>query len=150
MKTVHPLLWLTEPLRENPTYLDRPMFGGRAVYYDGRLVLFLVMKTEPWRGVLVPTERTEHAALLAEFPVLAPHPVLPKWLYLAESAASFEREAQRLVGLIRALDPRIGVVPGAERKSKSRRRPTPVLEGPSVRRFDKRGAGPAGGVQKPG
>ena len=94
-RRVHPYQWLWEPLETDPTFLVRPMFGGRAVYYDGRLVLFLVMKTEPWRGVLVPTERTEHAALLAEFPVLAPHPVLPKWLYLAESAASFEREAQR-------------------------------------------------------
>ena len=125
MKIVHPLLWLAEPLRENASFLDRPMFGGRAVYYDGRMVLYLTMKAEPWRGVLVPAERTEHAALLAEFPVLAPHPVLPKWLYLPESAPSFERDAQRLVALIRALDPRIGVLPGAARQPQPRQHRRP-------------------------
>jgi hypothetical protein len=37
--------------------------------------------------------------------------VLPKWLYLAESADDFERVAERLVALARRRDPRIGVAP---------------------------------------
>ncbi|MFT3830228.1 MAG: hypothetical protein QM691_11055 [Opitutaceae bacterium] len=115
-KQPHPLLWLAEPLRENPSYLDKSMFGGRAVHFDGRFVLFLVWKDEPWRGVLVPTEREHQPSLIAEFPLLAPHPVLPKWLYLPERSESFEADAQRLVGLIRRLDPRIGVLPGGKPK----------------------------------
>jgi len=115
VKAAHPLLWLTEPLRDTPGFEDRAMFGGRAIYYDGRMVLYLTMKEEPWRGVLLPTERESQAALVTEFPALRPHAVLPKWLYLPETEASFERDAQRLVALIRALDPRIGVVPENKR-----------------------------------
>ena len=40
-----------------------------------------------------------------------PHPVLPKWLYLPESADGFERMAEKLVQLVRRRDPRIGVAP---------------------------------------
>lgn len=112
----HPLLWLAEPLQVDPSYLDKHMFGGRAVHYGGRFVLYLTWKEEPWRGVLVPTEREHQPALIAEFPALAPHPVLPKWLYLPEASPTFESDAARLVALIRRLDPRIGVLPGTKAK----------------------------------
>lgn len=120
---VHPLAWVIEPLEAEPTLLVRPMFGGRAVYVRGRFVLFLAAKAEPWRGVLVPTERAHHPALIAEFPALRPHPVLPKWLYLPESAASFDRDAAQLVRLVRAGDARIGIEPnpGARAARRSRR-----------------------------
>jgi hypothetical protein len=95
------------------------MFGGRAVHFGGRFVLYLTMKEEPWRGVLVPTEREHQPSLIAEFPSLSPHPVLPKWLYLPEAAPTFERDAQRLVSLARALDPRIGVIPGTKTKKRA-------------------------------
>jgi len=119
-KQPHPLLWVAEPLQENPSYLDKPMFGGRAVHFDGRVVLFLAAKAEPWRGVLLPTEREHHASLIADFPALAPHPILAKWLYLPERAASFEADVARLVALIRRLDPRLGVLPGAKAKKPAR------------------------------
>ena len=115
-KQPHPLLWLAEPLQFDPSYLDKAMFGGRAVHFGGRFVLYLSWKEEPWRGVLVPTEREHQSSLLAEFPALAPHPVLPKWLYLPETAPTFESDAARLVTLIRRLDPRIGVLPGTKAK----------------------------------
>jgi len=118
-KQPHPLLWLVDSLTDNPSYLDKPMFGGRAVHFGGRFVLFLVWKDEPWRGVLVPTEREHQPSLIAEFPSLAPHPVLPKWLHLPERAETFEADASRLVALIRRLDPRIGVLPGAKAKKQS-------------------------------
>jgi hypothetical protein len=60
--------------------------------------------------------------------VLSPHPILPKWLYLPEAAASFERDAQRIVARIRQLDPRFGIVPPAQRvkpTASSRRRAGP-------------------------
>ena len=86
------------------------MFGGKAAYLDGRLMLYFTAKTEPWRGLLVCTDHVHHAALITEFPDLSPHPVLPKWLYLAESADRFEPVAERLVALAKRRDPRLGVL----------------------------------------
>ena len=54
--------------------------------------------------------------LAIEFPALAPHPILSKWLYLPENATTFEIDAARLVALIRRLDPRLGVIPGSKAK----------------------------------
>jgi hypothetical protein len=112
----HPLQWLWEPLEEDPGFILSPMFGGRAVYLDGRLVLFFIAKEEPWRGMLVCTDRCHHGALKMEFPVLAPHGVLPKWLYLPEKADEFEKSAAQLVELARQRDPRIGVLAKAKKK----------------------------------
>lgn len=119
-RVVHRHLWLVEPLEREPSLLVKPMFGGKAVYLDGRFVLYLTDKAEPWRGVLVPMERDQHAAVIADRPALAPHPVLPKWLYLPEAADSFERDAQWLVSRIRSRDPRIGIVPPAAKRPRRR------------------------------
>ena len=113
----HHFAWLWEPLETDPTFVLRPMFGGKAVYLDGKLMVDFTAKTEPWRGLLIATERGHHAALVADFPELAPHPVLPKWLYLPESADGFERTAGRLVDLALRRDPRIGVAPKPKKKS---------------------------------
>jgi hypothetical protein len=56
--------------------------------------------------------------LIAEFPSLASHPILGKWLYLPEATATFERDAQKIVERIRRLDPRFGVVPERRRPKK--------------------------------
>ena len=108
-KRVHPYQWLWEPLETDPSFVLRPMFGGKAVYLDGRLMLYFTAKTEPWRGVLVCTDHIRHEALIAKFPDLSPHPVLPKWLYLPESADRFETVAERLVALAKQRDARLGV-----------------------------------------
>jgi len=118
---IHPLAWVVEPLENEPTLLVRPMFGGKAVYVRGRFVLFLSAKEEPWRGVLVPTERAHQPSLMADLPALSPHPVLPKWLYLPEAAGSFERDVADLVRRIRSADPRIGIEPAAGRKRPRKR-----------------------------
>lgn len=120
-KPINRHLWLVEPLEGEPTLLVKSMFGGKAVYLHGRFVLYLAAKEEPWRGVLVPMERENHATLIKDRPVLAPHPVLPKWLYLPEAADSFESDAQWLVKKIRTRDPRIGIVPPAAKRQRARR-----------------------------
>lgn len=111
VRAVHPLQWLWEPLEADPTFVLRAMFGAKAAYLDGLLMLCFCAREEPWRGVLVCTEHAHHAALCAEFPALVPHPILPKWLYLPETADAFERTARRLVALARQRDPRLGVAP---------------------------------------
>ena len=95
------------------------MFGAKAVYIDGKCQLLFMAKQEPWRGVLVCTDREHQQSLIQEFPSLAPHPVLAKWLYLPETSDDFESTAQRLVTLVRRRDGRIGVE-GSPKKLKKR------------------------------
>lgn len=89
------------------------MFGCVAIYLGGRLVLLLADRGEPWTGLVLPMERIEHAALLADVPALRPHPVLPKWLYLSHGSRGFAAASGQIVSLIAAGDPRIGVEPAA-------------------------------------
>ncbi|MDR2863527.1 MAG: hypothetical protein LBV54_06620 [Puniceicoccales bacterium] len=73
---------------------------------------------EPWRGVLVCTSKEHHPALIHDFPILTPHSVLGKWLYLHESADDFEETVSRLVKRILRRDPRIGVAGKPRRRRK--------------------------------
>ncbi len=108
----HPLAWVVEPLMDDPSYLEKPMFGCRGCYCHGRLTLVLASRrVSPWRGLLIPTEKAYHESLLKEFPELVVHPVLGKWLYLPEEVEGFEELASKLVDRIARNDPRIGVVP---------------------------------------
>lgn len=122
---VHPYAWLWEPLEDDPTFVLRPMFGAKSAYLGGKIYLCFTASAEPWRGVLVCTDRERHPALLAEFPELAPHPILPKWLYLPESAPRFERIATALVALARRRDPRLGVVPKPKKSKRTARSARP-------------------------
>lgn len=121
----HRYQWLWDPLEADPGFVLRAMFGAKTVYLDGKLVAGFMAKEEPWRGMLVCTEREQHAALVGDFPELKPHPVLPKWLYLPESADSFERTATRLVELARRRDPRIGITPRPKKRNKQETRLRP-------------------------
>ena len=119
IKSGHRYAWLWEPMEAVPTFELRSMFGWKTAYIDGNLVLGFAAKKEPWRGVLVCTEQRHHASLMQEFPSLAPHPVLPKWLILRESHDDFERMAGQLVAFAMRRDPRIGVPPkGTQRRKK--------------------------------
>jgi len=122
VKAIHPLAWVIEPLAGEASLVVRAMFGGKAVYVRGRFVLYLAAKEEPWRGVLVPTEREHHAALIADRPALRPHEILPKWLYLPEAAPTFERDAAWLVARVRAGDGRVGIEPGGAKPKRKRSR----------------------------
>ncbi|MEW6441961.1 MAG: hypothetical protein AB1640_13580 [bacterium] len=127
----HSLRWVVEPIIEEPSYLEKSMFGCRACYLFGRLVLVLADRGEPWQGLLVPTDRGSHDSLLQEYPELVVHPVLGKWLYLPERIEDFEGAASRLVERIALDDPRFGVVPGAGRRGK---RNTPSVPSKKIRR----------------
>ncbi|PTX98508.1 hypothetical protein [Opitutus sp. ER46] len=118
---VHPYAWLWEPLEDEPTFVLRAMFGAKAAYVGGKLMLCFIARAEPWRGLLVCTEREHHEALRQEFPALTPHAILPKWLYLADDSDGFESTAARLVQLVRRRDPRIGVEPGTRQRAKAKR-----------------------------
>ena len=124
---MHRHAWLWEPLESDPTFVLRSMFGAKAAYLGGKLMLCFCAGEEPWAGVLVCTDRTFHEPLLADFPDLVAHPILSKWLYLSEAADHFDRTATRLVALAQRRDPRLGVIP----KPKKSRRPTSRRQGSS-------------------
>jgi hypothetical protein len=116
VKPEHPLQWLAEPIAAEPTFVLKSWFGGRTIMLNGRHHLFLTTQGEPWQGVLVCTFHEHHESLLAEFPALAQHPVLGKWLYLPENSETFERDAKRLVQFVRERDPRMGILPSPRKK----------------------------------
>lgn len=122
---VHPYAWLWEPLELEASFVLRAMFGTKVVYLDGKLMLCFAAKAEPWRGVLVCTDRSAHESLQGELPELVPHPILPKWLYLPESDNSFERVAERLVRLAKARDNRLGVVAKEKKRKRASRKSKP-------------------------
>ena len=78
--------WILEAFRGHGTFFTKPMFGGLAAYLFERQMLLLVEPTKSgrwkWHGVLVCTGHEHHASLQGEFPALAPHPVLRKWLFV--------------------------------------------------------------------
>jgi hypothetical protein len=120
-KREHPLEWMTEPLVHEPSFVLKYWFGGRTIMLNGRHHLFLTTQGEPWQGVLVCTFHEHQPSLLQEFPALRPHPILGKWLYLPESAESFERDAKRLVQLVRERDPRLGIAPSPKKKRRKKK-----------------------------
>jgi hypothetical protein len=120
-KPIHPHAWLWESVEHEPSFVLRSMFGAKAVYLHGLMMLCFCASDEPWRGILICTDRERHAALMNEFPSLTPHPVLAKWLYLPESAADFETTGTKLLRLARQRDPRVGIVPQSKKRAKPSR-----------------------------
>ena len=119
VKRQHPLQWVLEPLEDEPSFFQKHMFGCQGAYLFGRLALVLAAQEEPWNGLLVCTSREFHASLVAEFPGLEPHAVLPKWLYLAQASDAFEETAHRLALQALKNDPRIGVEPSPKKRKRS-------------------------------
>jgi hypothetical protein len=117
---------MLEPLEQHSSFFTRRMFGGLAVYVFGRQMMVLVQPTKTgrwtWHGVLVCTGHAHHPALLAEFPALAAHDVLKKWLYIDSSHESFEHTMVRVVGRIARNDERFGIHPRLKRLAEKPRR----------------------------
>lgn len=116
VRAEHAFEWLADPLRDLPGFELKSWFGGRMIILDELRTLFLTTQDEPWQGLLVCTDHEHQPSLLAEFPGLRPHTVLKKWLYLPEASEHFESTARRLVQLVRARDPRLGVPPAPRKK----------------------------------
>lgn len=114
----HRYQWVIDALSERPSFVQRAMFGAQACYLHGKLMLALSAGKEPWRGVLLPTERIHHASLKRQFPLLRMHPILGKWLYLPELSEGFEETTMALVERILDNDFRIGVRPSQRKRAK--------------------------------
>ncbi|HMK60429.1 MAG TPA: hypothetical protein VK452_04690 [Dissulfurispiraceae bacterium] len=115
-----PLKWVIEPLMDEPSYVERSMFGCLACYIHGRLALLLSSGEEPWNGLLIPTDHKFHQSILRDYRNVIQHPVLKKWLYLPEATEDFESDAQEIVEALRLNDERFGVEPGAKTQKKKK------------------------------
>lgn len=118
-KPQNPFLWVVESIMEEPSYIDKAMFGCRGIYLHGRLMLVLSSGEEPWNGLLIATDHEFHDSIRDDFDYVVQHPVLKKWLYLAEASEDFESVSMEIVEAIRIGDRRFGVEP-KERKRKKK------------------------------
>ena len=117
----HPLHWIIEPLAEEVSYIEKPMFGCQACYLHGRLKLVLASKKKPWNGLLIPTEKEFHDSIRKNFKGVVQHPILKKWLYLPETYEDFESVGNDIVERVLMDDQRFGVEP-KERNSRKRKK----------------------------
>jgi hypothetical protein len=112
--------WICEAFDAHPSFFTKRMFGGLAIYVFERLMLVLVEPTKTgrwtWHGVLVGTDRDRHFAILREFPSLAPHQALQKWLFIDSRHQHFESTIEGVARAIARNDPRFGVQPRPRKK----------------------------------
>jgi hypothetical protein len=105
--------WIFQVFENHPGFFTKRMFGGLAAYLFGRIMMILVEPTRTgrwkWHGVLICTEHAQQPAIIREFPELAPHRVLKKWLYIDSCHEAFEPTMQRVAEAIARDDRRFGV-----------------------------------------
>lgn len=115
--------WVFQRFEEEPSFFTKRMFGGLAIYLFGRMMMVLVEPTRTgrwkWHGVLVCTEHAQHASIVNEFPGLAPHDILKKWLYIDTRHEEFEGTMEGVAKAIARDDHRFGVQP-RPRKGRSK------------------------------
>ncbi len=107
--------WIFQIFENHPSFFTKRMFGGLAAYLFGRQMMVLVEPTKTgrwkWHGVLICTDRAHQAAILTEFPQLAPHEILKKWLYIDSRHEEFESTMERVAEAIGRGDRRFGIHP---------------------------------------
>jgi hypothetical protein len=118
--------WIFDAFEEHPSFFTKRMFGGLAAYLFGRLTMLLVEPTISgrwkWHGVLICTHRAQHLAIVEEFPQLAPHDILKKWLYIDSRHDDFEQTMEQVAKAIARDDQRFGVGPQPARERVTSRR----------------------------
>ena len=112
--------WLFEGLEDGPGFMEKAMFGCLAAYVHGRLMAVAADREAPWNGLLVPTSTEQHESIMQDFPSLAPHPVLGKWLFLSSADEDFEENSGRLIEAMAEGDIRLGVEPKERKKRKKK------------------------------
>jgi hypothetical protein len=107
--------WIFQIFEDHPSFLTKRMFGGLAAYVFGRQMMVLVEPTKTgrwkWHGVLICTDHSHQKAIIKEFPQLAPHNILKKWLYIDSQHEDFEPTMERVAEAISRDDPRFGIHP---------------------------------------
>jgi hypothetical protein len=119
--------WIFQAFEQHASFFTKRMFGGLAAYLFGRMMMILVEPTRTgrwkWHGVLLCTDYAQQPAILAEFPQLARHDILKKWLYLDSRHEDFEPVMERVAEAIARDDRRFGILP-RQRKERTRTKTT--------------------------
>jgi hypothetical protein len=112
--------WILHAFEDHASFFTKRMFGGLAAYLFGRMMLVLVEPTKTgrwkWHGVMICTEHAHHPAIVQEFPHLAPHDILRKWLYIDSRHERFEPTMQQVAEAIARDDPRFGIHPRPKKR----------------------------------
>lgn len=115
--------WILEAFADDRSFFTKRMFGGLAAYLHERLMLLLVEPTKSgrwkWHGVLVCTDREHHASIRDQFPALAPHGILRKWLFIDSTHQDFESTMEAVANRVASNDPRFGVVPRSPKRRRA-------------------------------
>lgn len=121
--------WIFHAFEDHASFFTKRMFSGLAAYLFGRMMLVLIEPSKTgrwkWHGVLICTEYAHQRAITQEFPHLAPHDILRKWLYIDSRHERFESTMQEVVEAMARDDPRFGIHPRA-RKSRGTPRASPA------------------------
>jgi hypothetical protein len=110
--------WIFEAFEDHASFFTKRMFGGLAAYLFGRLMMVLVEPTKSgrwrWHGVLICTDFARQGSITEEFPRLAPHAVLKKWLYIDSGSGDFDTTMEGVARAVARNDARFGVEPEAK------------------------------------
>jgi len=113
--------WIFQAFEGRPSFFTKRMFGGLAIYLFGRQMMVLVEPTKTgrwkWHGVLICTDHEHHLAIIQEFPQLAPHSFLRKWLYIDSHHEEFEATMRRVSELVARDDGRFGIHPRPKKET---------------------------------
>jgi hypothetical protein len=118
--------WIVHAFDGHSSFFTKRMFGGLAVYLFGRQMMVLVEPTRTgrwtWHGVLVCTDHAHQPSIITEFPQLAPHEVLKKWLYIESSNRRFQTTMEGVADAIARDDRRFGIQPRPRKEREASRR----------------------------
>jgi hypothetical protein len=116
--------WILDAFEGRPSFFTKRMFGGLAAYLHERQMLMIAEPTKTgrwkWHGVLVCTNFEHHASICADFPALAPHSALRKWLYIDSRHEDFESTIEAVAMRMVRNDPRFGITPRSRTRKKKK------------------------------
>lgn len=127
-KDLTSLKWIEQLLPADN--LRKPMFGGFGYYVEDRIVLAIFEGSEDrvykkqtfnfdiWNGCLFPVDREKHTEIKKIFPILIPHPILTKWMYLPSQTEDFENHVEKIMKEVRRGSLLFGVIPKSKKKKK--------------------------------
>ena len=119
--------WVEDLLPEG--FLRKPMFGGRAYYFNEKLILTIfenpgdrqykdkIVSYDIWNGCMFPVEREHLAKVLEKFPQLFNHPILGKWLYAPQDTEDFEDLVTKILRQVPGKMDLFGVIVKPKKKS---------------------------------
>lgn len=110
--------WVFEPFYDDPGAEFRLMFGCKALYYYGKLILVLSESDDDvrWQKLFFPCEREQHAQVMELYPALTPHEVLGKWLSISLDHSDFEELVVDISKRLMRRDKLFGVIPQPKKK----------------------------------